>query len=79
MRIKSGRRGDAKFSPVARAASIARLSGHLSQKSLAEPKEAGRRMGDGRQHVHHETERVVISEGCELRSEFPGADWRTRP
>lgn len=43
MRIKFGRRGDAKLSQLARAASIARLSRHLSQKSSAEPREAGRR------------------------------------
>jgi len=42
MRIKSGRRGNAKFSPIARAASIARISRHLSQKSPAEPREAER-------------------------------------
>ena len=79
MRIKSGRRGDAKLSQVARAASIARLSRHLRQKSSAEPREAGRRMVTGANTSRPETERVVISEGCELRSEFPGADWRTRP
>ena len=42
MWIKSGRRGDAKLSQIARAASIARLSWHLSQKGPAEPREAER-------------------------------------
>src|SRR5271166_4328703 len=42
MRIKFGRRGNAKSLPIARGASIARISQHLSQKSPAEPSEAER-------------------------------------
>ena len=34
-----------------------------------------RKVGPADMDSRHETERVVISEGCELRSQFPQADW----